>query len=263
MTAYRERPVPLALADLAVCTWTHTATEAVEPEVVRVLPDGCVDLVWRPGAPVEIAGPDTGPVDVALAPGAVVVGLRLRTGAAAAVLGLPADTLRDARVPLEAVWGPAADRLAADLDASAPAAAADVLVAALRGRRDAGAATDPLVRAALGRAARAGARVDGLAAGLGVGERQLRRRFVAAVGYGPRTYQRVARLGRLLAAVDAGAAADGLARVALDVGYADQAHMTRECVRLTGRTPAALVRARRGDVQDVRNVQDAASAPPG
>ena len=31
-----------------------------------------------------------------------------------------------------------------------------------------------------------------------------------------------------------------LARTAADLGYADQAHLTRECVRLSGLTPARL-----------------------
>jgi hypothetical protein len=36
-------------------------------------------------------------------------------------------------------------------------------------------------------------------------------------------------------------AGDGLAGLAADVGYADQAHLTRECVRLTGVTPRVFL----------------------
>jgi hypothetical protein len=32
-------------------------------------------------------------------------------------------------------------------------------------------------------------------------------------------------------------AADGLVGLAAEAGYADRSHLTRECVRLTGRTP--------------------------
>ena len=67
------------------------------------------------------------------------------------------------------------------------------------------------------------------------------RRPAAAVGYGPKTLQRVLRFGRALAALDAGV---DLARLALEAGYADQAHLTRECTRLAGAPPAALARAR-------------------
>jgi len=35
-----------------------------------------------------------------------------------------------------------------------------------------------------------------------------------------------------------------LAAIAAEAGYADQAHLTRECGKLSGLTPAALVRQR-------------------
>jgi AraC-like DNA-binding protein len=34
---------------------------------------------------------------------------------------------------------------------------------------------------------------------------------------------------------------DGVAGLAIDAGYADQAHLTRECRRLTGLTPRELL----------------------
>ena len=80
-------------------------------------------------------------------------------------------------------------------------------------------------------------RVETLADDLGLSERQLRRRCHAAAGYGPKTLQRVLRFRRFLAA-----AHGDLARAALDAGYADQSHLTRECTRLAGRPPAALLR---------------------
>jgi transcriptional regulator GlxA family with amidase domain len=74
-------------------------------------------------------------------------------------------------------------------------------------------------------------------------DRHLRRRFHDAVGYGPKTLQRVLRLRRFLALAESTASAD-LARVALEAGYADQPHLTRECAELTGLPPAALLASR-------------------
>lgn len=54
-----------------------------------------------------------------------------------------------------------------------------------------------------------------LAADLGFSERQLRRRFLASAGYGPKTLQRLLRPRRVLAEER------GLARAALDAGYTD------------------------------------------
>jgi AraC-like DNA-binding protein len=91
------------------------------------------------------------------------------------------------------------------------------------------------------RLVRPGTRVESLADDLGLSERQLRRRFHAAAGYGPKTLQRVLRFRRFLAGGE-----PDLARAALDAGYADQSHLTRECVRLAGRTPTALLAADQG-----------------
>ena len=51
---YREHPVPPRWRGLAECVWTSTAPSA--PEVIDVLPDGCMDLVWS-GAELFVAGP--------------------------------------------------------------------------------------------------------------------------------------------------------------------------------------------------------------
>jgi AraC-like DNA-binding protein len=90
------------------------------------------------------------------------------------------------------------------------------------------------------------ARTGDIAAEIGLSERQLRRRCEAAVGYGPKTLQRVLRFRRFVSLVDASAAGGpgDLARAAAVCGYADQPHLTRETVRLAGLPPAALVRQR-------------------
>jgi AraC-like DNA-binding protein len=59
---------------------------------------------------------------------------------------------------------------------------------------------DRVVQAATVRLRDSRVRVDRLADELGFSERQLRRRFDDAVGYGPKTLQRVLRLGQFLAA---------------------------------------------------------------
>jgi AraC-like DNA-binding protein len=226
--AYRELAPPPDLAHVVRCVWSRIGTGATE----LVLPDGCIDVVVRDGIAV-VAGPDTGPVHVALAPGERVTGLRLWPGAAAA-LGIPADELRDRRVALEQLWGRAGAE-AGERGAAGPAALADALRTRL-----ASAQGDPRVLAAAARIARVPATpVPALAASVGLGERQLRRRFTGAVGYGPKTFARVARFRRALALLRAG---EPPARAAAAAGFADQAHLTRELGALAGSTPAVLAR---------------------
>lgn len=72
-------------------------------------------------------------------------------------------------------------------------------------------------------------------------ERQARRLFTLAVGYGPATYRRILRLQRAIALAPATAT---LAELAVAAGYSDQPHLTRECRALTGLTPGAYFAGR-------------------
>jgi AraC-like DNA-binding protein len=228
--AYRELPPPPDLAHVVRCLWVRTVGDHEED----VLPDGCVDVTVRDGR-ATVAGPDTRPVPITLAAGDVVVGVRFVPGAAASALGVPADELRDRRVALEDVWGPAGQEVG-ERAGEDPLA----LLGALRGRI-APAELDPRVLLAARRLGIAPATpIPALGAAVGLGERHLRRRFAAAVGYGPKTFARVARFHRALALVRAGEPPAGAAFAA---GYADQAHMTREMRALAGRTPASLAAA--------------------
>jgi AraC-like DNA-binding protein len=212
--AYRE----LIQADRHVaCLWVRDA----EPEARRrrIVPDACVDVVWT-GARLVVAGPATGPVLADVPAGQPAFGVRFRIGAAGAALGLPASELLDRTVPLADVWGAAA----AHVEEAALAGGVRALAAAILARVE----DEPDIAV---RAAAAGVRV-------GLGERQLRRRFADAVGYGPKTLDRVLRFQRFLALARTGAP---LAQLAFEAGYADQAHLTRECTRLSGLPPAALL----------------------
>ncbi|HEY2637129.1 MAG TPA: helix-turn-helix transcriptional regulator [Solirubrobacteraceae bacterium] len=220
--SYREFPPPPHLAASVACLWTRRTTH---DGAHLVVPDGCIDLVVLPRG-VVVAGPDTGPAPTTTRAGTTIVGLRFRPGAAPPILGWPAGELRDRRTPLEDLWPePVAPTLAG-------------LVAAVTRRR---AQPDPIVRAAV-RALDRGHRVRDLPAQLHLSERQLRRRFDVAVGYGPKQLARVLRLQRMLAL--APTTRGNLARLAADAGYADHAHMAAETGRLTGCTPGALLDVR-------------------
>ena len=94
---------------------------------------------------------------------------------------------------------------------------------------------DPVVRSAV--ALLPGLPVSGVAARLFVSERQLQRRFGEAIGYGPKTLQRILRFQRAIAGLRG---SFGLAGAAVLAGYADQAHFSRESRRLAGLSPRAL-----------------------
>lgn len=224
--AYRELLAPAGLRHALACLWVRRGSGPV-----RVLPDACADIVWRRGEGAVVAGPDTGPWHSRTEPGELILGVRFLPGAGGPALGFPLSELRDRRVALSELGLDPREELHGEADHRAvprllEAAAARLVVAG---------PPDGAVQAAVMRLLDPTQRVEALAADLGFSERQLRRRFLGSVGYGPKILQRVLRLRRFLA----GERYD-LARAALDAGYADQAHLARECLRLTGLTPSRL-----------------------
>ncbi|PJE99446.1 AraC family transcriptional regulator [Streptomyces carminius] len=200
----------------------------------RVLPDGCTDLIWTAGG-LLVAGPDTRAQLTDESPGTGYVGLRFAPGTGPRVLGVPAHELRDARVPLDSLWPEREVRELAERVAGAPDPARvleEVAGGRLRRTPD-----DPPVRAVVERL-RAGAGVAAVADAVGLSERQLYRRSLAAFGYGPKTLARVLRLDGALRLARAGVPA---ASVAARAGYADQAHLSREVRALAGVQLSALL----------------------
>jgi AraC-like DNA-binding protein len=212
-----------------------------------------MDIIWD-GHHLFVAGPDSVP-NWAPAQGPYVVGVRFRPGMGPLFLGVPARELRDQQVDLGLLW-PHAVRMANELATCSTLrqAAAVIEQWALRRLPEID-SPDQVVEVAARLWARGTVRAATaqLADQAGITERQLHRRFLAAVGYGPKLLQRVLRFQAFLAAC---APSDpGLAQLAFETGYADQAHLSREARALAGVSPARLRAAR----LQVRNVQDAAS----
>ncbi|MFD8495435.1 helix-turn-helix domain-containing protein [Amycolatopsis sp. NPDC059657] len=232
--SYAERAPARPLTRHVQCLWTQ---RAASPFDQRVVPDGCVDLLWWDGS-LQVAGPDTAWRTVSLAPGSAITGVRFRPGAGSLLFGgVPLDEARDQEVDLADLWDASAVRsLSARLaDSSDPASLLEqTFVDRLADSGD----LDPIATAA----ARAlnspeALPVATLADRFGVSPRQLRRRVTAAVGYGPKTLEGVLRLRRALRLLESGGPA---AEVAVSAGYADQPHLTRELRKLAGLTPGVV-----------------------
>ncbi|WP_152360447.1 helix-turn-helix domain-containing protein [Microlunatus speluncae] len=227
---YREYPAVRGLQSLVSCLWENAAVR-VRPQTV--IPDGCVDLIWLGDHGLVVAGADTGPRQSGPTPGAVC-GIRLRPGAAGVILGIPAAEIRDQLVPVEHVWHRSGRALAETMAEADTERRLAILTEAVLLRHG---PPDPVVVAAARLLSAPDARVSATAAELGLSARQLNRRLLEAIGYGPKTLARVARLRRLIATTD-----PSLSLRALAAGYASQAHMNEEVRRLTGATPRQFLK---------------------
>ena len=151
--------------------------------------------------------------------GTIIIGVRFRPGAGGPALGVPLSELRDQRVDLSELRRPEARRLPGTLDPDAAVVRALDVAAGL--------VVDGAPDRALAWAAELledpQARTEDVAEQIGLSERQLRRRCHDAVGYGPKTLQRVLRFRRFVAQIDAAAArprgpASDLATIAARAG---------------------------------------------
>lgn len=232
---------PEDLARILACTWTATPSGSH-----RLVPDACLDLVWISSGQLWLCGPETTAWDFALPAGTTAVGVRFRPGVASHLFRLDASTIRDRRVDISAVIGDEDERcLRARLDAGADL---DDRVSALeRFVTDrAGMVAvlpDPTAERVLNELASAPrATAAELAVQLGMTTRQLHRRSMFDFGYGTSTLARLLRFQRFLAAAGSGdGSTRSLARLAVDAGFSDQAHLARDCRAITRQTPTAFL----------------------
>jgi AraC-like DNA-binding protein len=244
--SYVERQPLAALARVASSVWIQQIAADAEPYTQRNIPNGGVELLCPVGGAPVVVGPLTAPLVEVLAPGTTVVGVRLRPGAASAVLGLPASELVDLVLETDELWGRSGlgERVAG---AASPQDALAGLQGHLVQRTACAAGPDPLVAAVVAQLRWGTGDVSSLTSSLYISERQLRRRCQAAVGLAPKPLHRMLRFQRFLAlaqhaiALGRPATDEGLALLAAEAGYADQPHLTRDCTRLTGLPAGALV----------------------
>lgn len=226
-------PVP-ALAGLVRTVWIQRTGASPYPQ--RDLPTGGVELHCPVGGVPRLIGPLTRAHLQVIPPRTTIVGVRFMPGAGTPLLGVPADELVDCAVEL---WGRPADVIGSVVaDAASPQAALLGVQQYLVGQQ---LRPDPVVAELVRRLMPwQPTGIATLADELALSESQLRRRCLTATGVGPKVLQRTLRFQGYLALAQAGFG-NGLADLAAEVGYADHAHLTRECVRLTGVTPRDLL----------------------
>ncbi len=246
MGSYVERPPVPELAAVVRTVWIQRTGESAY--VQRHLPTGGVEIHFPVAGHPQLVGPLTRSQVEVIPAYTTIVGVRFQPGTAPP-LPTALDDLVDQRLGLAELWGSSADRLVEAIARTRRPERAVVLLQAhlVREFRSA-AGVDPLV----GDAVKAlmpwhPVNIDSLATHLALSTSQLRRRCLCAVGLSPKALQRTLRFQGFLALAQAGVratgrrGADGMAGLAVDVGYADQAHLSRECLRLTGLTPRQLL----------------------
>jgi AraC-like DNA-binding protein len=241
---YAEAAPSPALAPFVVHYWIITWDLTGRPPYEQhVLPYPSVNVTFTPGR-CRVAGVPRGRFSEVLTGAGRVFGVRFRPGGFRPFLDAPVSSITGRFLPVAEVYGAAGrelcERVLGAGDAAA-VAATDAFLSGFAPRRDADA---DLVAAVVERTVGDPriARIDQLATEFGVGVRRLQRLFRDHVGVGPKWVIRRYRLHEAAARAAGGAGLD-LVRLAAELGYSDQAHLTRDFTALVGCPPARYARA--------------------
>jgi AraC-like DNA-binding protein len=240
-------------AHLAHCVEYHWIVEwdlrGQPAQTQRVLPYPNVHLAFEAGC-TALHGVVDGPFDKVLAGQGRVLGIRFRPGGARALVPGDIATITGRTLTAPEVLGISAGQaeaavLGAGDDAGMIAAAEGLLLPRL-------AALAPDPRAQLAERAVLAAQADdgpvdvaALAATVDLDERSLQRLFRAYVGVPPKWVVQRFRLQEAMARLAAPEPPD-LAGLAQELGFFDQAHLTRCFTALVGRSPLGYWKSQRG-----------------
>jgi AraC-like DNA-binding protein len=205
-----------------------------------------VNVTFVDGGPGVVVGVTTAVGSRTLVGSGRALGIMFRPAGFRPLLGRPLSSTRDRAFPWaevvgEAAAGDLASAVAGAADGEAMAAAADAALAALvPARRGAWERTAALAERIA--ADPSFLTVEDVAAHAGATSRQVQRWFADHVGIGPKAVIRRYRLYEAAERARGGGPVDW-ARVAASLGYADQAHLTRDFTAAFGLPPGRYLAA--------------------
>ncbi|MES2018397.1 MAG: helix-turn-helix domain-containing protein [Pseudomonadota bacterium] len=242
--SHRRQSPCAALADLVEHYW-HVSWDMQElpPQIQETLPHPNVHLVVEKD--VEgIYGVHTARYTRLLEGQGFAFGIKFRAGGFQPFLHAPLATISDRRLALDAVFGAAgpcyAQRIRHCDDADAMMASAEAFLLENLPAPDANTVLANSLVATIGADASI-ITVDILAARCGLNKRRLQRLFQHYVGVGPKWVIKRYRMHDAVARLQSDAPPQ-LARLALDLGYFDQAHFINDFTALVGKAPGEYLR---------------------
>lgn len=262
---YRTHIPRPPLSDFVELFWLYEGYDP--PQVMeRVIPTGTMQLIFnlredelrvydrqdhnrfQSFGGCLISGAHSEFVVIDTASQASTMGVHFKPGGAHPFLGLPASELRDADVPLDALWGTKAielrDRL---LEAETPEAGFGILEQALLAQLARPLTHHPAVALALNeyQSMPRTRTVKEVSEQTGLSQRRFIQLFREEVGLTPKLFRRIWRFQEVIRLIGSGGRV-GWADVALSCGYFDQAHFIHDFRAFTGITPTTYL-AQRGE----------------
>jgi AraC-like DNA-binding protein len=259
---YKEYPPREELRPYVECYWSGIAhpPESTSPTSHRVVPDGCIDIVFEFKGPLAgdpswlprsiessmVVGTMSRPLIVTAPSEIQFLGVRFKPGKAHGFFRVAAGELTDCTVPLDDIWGRIGTNLASRLAEQHSlrhriVRLEEELLKRLHSMNTEDPYIQPIIRFILDR--RGAVSVQSLSGLAGISRQHIARKFDHYVGISPKLFCRVVRFQNVMRSVASPGNVDW-ASAALDLGYYDQAHMISDFKEFSGLTPAAFLARR-------------------
>jgi AraC-like DNA-binding protein len=210
------------------------------PAKLRIVPDGQIDLVFDLlRGEAHVGGVREAPFEVTHEHPTELLGVSLLPGASSSLLGVAAGSLSVDWRPLSDALGPVSkvlvERLQSAESSSVRLGVIETFLLARLGHKDA--RVERALRAIDD--SRGSIDIARLGKDSGASPRNLGRLFHEWVGLSPKRFARIVRAQAALRRLAEQPAAD-LSALAAELGFADQAHLTREVRAVAGAAPSRL-----------------------
>lgn len=254
---YREfKPSPL-LSKYIECFWVlKSDSKAVSSAPQKILPDGCVELLFHFGDPVKrhisenkviipprsyISGQIKSYLLIEPTGRMGTFGIRFRPWGAHAFWDLPIHELTEKVVDLRSIWGKQAEQIESIIfDSRTDRERLRALNRFLTNQLNLNYRIDPALKYALRNILRTEGQItiDCLTQNISISGRHLERKFHHIVGLTPKVFCRIIRYQRIFRIIEKNGLPK-LTSVAFESGYYDQPHFIREFKEFSGQNPKA------------------------
>lgn len=242
------------LGTLVKCFWSLEAPSSDFPEKQRIVPDGCMELIFHygdlycqfredgssfPQPRAFVFGQITTPLEIAPTGKTGILAARFHPEGFDPLATIPIREMENTAVSLEKLFGP--DGLSLEknvLDCNSNRERIKLISDFLLKRMKSSEAIDRVSQSCVEALLQLKGQlsVDALSDQLNINRRRLERKFASAIGLSPKQLSKIIRLQATLKMLDKGEF-ENLTDLAYENGYFDQAHFIKDFKEFTGMSP--------------------------
>ena len=242
------------LSNFIKCYWTLEAPKVIDPEKQRIVPDGCMEMIFHYGDLYKqyltdgtsilqpkcfVFGQITQPLDIEPTGKTGIFAVRFLPNGFVPLTDFPAHAMENKAVPLMALLGVEANKLENDvINAASNEERIKILDCFFTKLITNAKVIDSITKSSIELilALKGQLTIEELSGNLNINKRKLERRFAAVIGVSPKQLSKIIRLQATLKMIN-NDQFTSLTAIAHNGNYYDQAHFIKDFKEFTGVSP--------------------------